>query len=628
MSQSSFDSSSCLALRMVPLAILCLLSLSPGLVAAQGVGRCIDEVDTYRSLVVHRSSDAGMTVGLPDGSSFDIDANHAIEDDSFWENDLVPLAGFSIDRTLRNLVVSDPFAPDDMTEEDIETRVDLLAASWILSFEEQDSFVPKITRQNGDPVISFLLDGRSGEAGLSIDDFFELKPVALFNRIDARDEFGTTCGEHRIVYSRDLGTFNRMLLIFEAEIANPHPERGPAGCLPLAKHWAEASELEGAELAAHLEELYYEGLPGFAPAIDFAHLGAPFGQVRGNLFVSSSEWQLREWHVGSQTDPNDLGFSAPIFRIESVKNTALAELFKTSDGEGVPVETVSADEVDWSRYLDAFQTFFQQQTTPELLSPEDSDLGIEDGGVGFLSAIRAPVDEGFTEFQATSQGGGEVSPEETSAEIKDRAACWLEGAEGLDCGEIEPISGTLGVTEDHLIERTVRAGTCDGCHQVPFNTAVSPDLVWPMARSFVHVTTQGGLSQALHGTFLPPRAAGLVSMIQEAPSGDVNLDGRVDVMDLVALLSNWQMSNDEFDQDCDGVITSTDLLMVLAGWSSPSTRQATAMDNKLTPMLRNWGRMSETQKARSLVLFESVWAETGKAQDALDGVDGRPRGVH
>jgi len=613
---------------MLPLATLCLLSLSPSLVAAQGVGRCIDQVDTYRSLVVHRSSDAGMTVGLPDGSSFDINTNHAIEDDSFWENDLLPLAGFSIDRTLRNLVVSDPFAPADMTEEDIETRADLLAASWILSFEEQDSFVPKVIGQDGDPIISFLLDGRSGEAGLSIEDFFELKPVALFNRIDARDELGTTCGEHRIVYARDLGTFNRMLLIFEAEIANPHPERGPAGCLPLAKHWAEASDLEGAELAAHLEELYYEGLPGFAPAIDFAHLGAPFGQVRGNLFVASSEWQLREWHIGSQTDPNDLGFSAPIFRIESVKNTALAELFKTSDGEGVPEETVAADELDWSRYLNSFQRFFQQQTTPELLTPEESGLGIEDGGVGFLSAIRAPVDEDFAEFQATSQGGGEVSPEETSDEIKERAACWLEGPDGLDCGEITPISGTLGITEEHLIERTVRAGTCDGCHQVPFNTSVSPELVWPMARSFVHVTTQGGLSQAVHGTFLPPRVEGLVSMIQEAPSGDVNLDGTVGVMDLIALLTNWQTSNDEFDQDCDGIITASDLLMVLAGWNSNSARQATAMEDKLAPLLRNWGRMNESQKARSLHLVESVWAEVGEVQDALDGVDGRPRGVH
>jgi len=609
------------SLAAAPLTLgLAAVLLLPATASASGIGRCTQDVDTYRSLVVHRQDDNGQNITLPDLSSFQLSDDQAIIDTNFWEDPFDELAGFSIKRTMRNLVTTDPLAPQDMSEAEITSRMDELAQSWL------DSFTLDTQHLATGEGLSFELDGRAGEAALDLNDFYSLAPVALFNRVDARDSLGITCGEHRVVYQLGSGSFQKLLLIFEARIRNPHPERGQDGCLPLAKHWAEAGELDQSQLASHLETLYYDGIDGFDPAIHFAHLGAPFGQVRGNCFMTF-DWQLREWHVGNDPDPQSEGFGRPVFEVETVKGTALAELYMTADNEGVPPSVVGPAET-WEEYLDDFQVDYQFGTMPSVLAPEIQSVSPQnDGGVGFLSAMGAPIDPRYHEFQATSHFGGEIIPALVSEELSLRLSCWLEGAEGRGCRDIVPVPRTATVTVEHVIERTKRAGTCDGCHKVGANAEVRPGIFWPQDRGFVHVTTEGGLSDALHGTFLPPRKDGLLSMLQNAPIGDVNLDGIVNVEDLTSILMTFGTANDEFDQDCDGQIGRRDLQAVINNFNDDPSA-LTSVDDDLAGEALRWEDAGDRQRAAILtrILFERERLRDLEA--AQPGPSGQPRRAH
>jgi len=603
---------------------LALTFAAPTPASAEPVGRCIEEVSPYRSLVIHKADDNGRSITLPDQTAFDLQSDQAIIDTNFWEDPLDPLAGFSMERTLRNLVVTDPLAPDALTEVEITARMDNLAQSWLDTLSPDDQFLP------AGGGLEVLLDGRQGESDLLIADVYAMEPVALFNRVDARDALGFTCGEHRIVYQLGSGNFARLLLIFEARIANPHFDRGPAGCLPIAKHWAEASDLEGEELAAHLETLFYEGISDFDPAIHFTHLGAPFGQVRGNCFLTPN-WQLREWHIDNQPATASGSMGDPIFRVETVKGNALAELYMTEDGEGVP-SNVQASNLDWAAVLNDFQVAYGEGTVPHTLRPESEGLSPEDGsGVGFVSAITAPIDSEFLEYQATSQSGGEIITDQLSLELADRISCWLEGRDAGVCDLSAPIPGTAGITVEHVIERTKRAGTCDGCHKVGPVAEVAPGILWPQDQGFTHVTTEGSLSDALHGTFLPPRAVGIVDMINNAPVGDTNLDGVVNINDLLNIFSTYGEPNDEFDQDCNGAINVMDLLAVVGAFNSASSaagRTAASPNLKLKSAIGRWHQTDA--KSRALVL-KDIARERARLR-ALEAAqlspEGFPRRTH
>jgi len=609
------------SLASAPLTLgLAVALLFPGTASASGIGRCTQDVDTYRSLVVHRQDDNDREITLPDLSSFELSDDQAIIDTNFWEDPFDEFAGFSIKRTLRNLVITDPLVPQDISESEIEARMDGLAQSWLDSISPTTSHLP-----TGEG-LSFELDGRPGVSGMEVSDFYELQPVALFNRVDARDSLGLTCGEHRIVYQIGSGSLQKLLLIFEARIQNPHPERGQDGCLPIAKHWAEAGDLDEVELADHLEALYYDGISGFEPAIHFAHLGAPFGQVRGNCFLEPV-WQLREWHVGNESDPLSEDFGSPVFEVETVKGTALAELYMTEDREGIP-SNVLGSPTTWAIYLDDFQQDYQNNTMPSVLAPEIQSVSPEgDGGVGFVAAMSAPTDSRYYEFQATSHFGGEIIPALVSDELASRLSCWLDGAAGTACSSIPPAPQTANITVDHIIERTKRAGTCDGCHKVGSNAEVAPGLFWPQDRGFVHVTTEGGLSDALHGTFLPPRKEGLVSMLQNAPVGDANLDGTVNVADLLSILMTFGTANDEFDQDCDGHIGALDLLSVISHFDETPESRTSGGDDLAEAALR-WQEADDRQRAG---ILDRILVERERLRDiesAEMGPTGNPRRAH
>ena len=95
---------------------------------------------------------------------------------------------------------------------------------------------------------------------------------------------------------------------------------------------------------------------------------------------------------------------------------------------------MQASNLDWAAVLNDFQVAYGEGTVPHTLRPESEGLSPEDGsGVGFVSAITAPIDSEFLEYQATSQSGGEIITDQLSLELADRISCWLEGGDTGDC---------------------------------------------------------------------------------------------------------------------------------------------------------------------------------------------------
>ncbi len=105
-----------------------------------------------------------------------------------------------------------------------------------------------------------------------------------------------------IVFARRSGILNagraRKFLIFEAVLPNPTPSAGLAGCYPVAKFWADLSAVAAPEeRTSRLQQFFFDGIPGFAPAIHRDHYGSVGGQIRVNSFLQFPDWSLREFKL-------------------------------------------------------------------------------------------------------------------------------------------------------------------------------------------------------------------------------------------------------------------------------------------------------------------------------------------
>lgn len=146
-------------------------------------------------------------------------------------------------------------------------------------------------------------------------------PIALVNRFDLADPGGRTCGQLRMVFAKGMHDaplttagnplpFNRVLIIFESVIENPHPEKGLKGCGGLMEAWGKLSATrEAADRAAALDRIFFSGVPGFSPAVAYTRFTGALdpvshvqvsGQIRVNQFMNDlggQMWQLREYHA-------------------------------------------------------------------------------------------------------------------------------------------------------------------------------------------------------------------------------------------------------------------------------------------------------------------------------------------
>lgn len=347
---------------------------------------------------------------------------------------------------------------------------------------------------NSDSNISMALDVRPGERDLDAQGLVvgDLKPTALFNRLDLAAADGSHCGEQRIVYHLDSAhgqaASGRFFLIFEAQYPNPKPEEGVAGCRQVAEFWAGLSEIEDAEAQVQLlSDFFYTGIPdqdgvGLPPVVTFNNYQT--GQVRTNHFINFVKWQLREYRTGFEGN-------TAIFAIDTVKDNPLAELY-ASAGANPELE---------AEFLQEFESAIDRLMGPELAGlsePED-----------IIDGIRLHTDGKFDEFQSDAQG------------IADDPVVTAGGDMRL---MIEARLAALGLDEFSADMVLNRAGsqTCGGCHETTALRPIAPGILWPTSNRFVHVSEDGRLSAALRDVFLPKRHKVLTNYIcsfSEPPTG-------------------------------------------------------------------------------------------------------------
>lgn len=119
------------------------------------------------------------------------------------------------------------------------------------------------------------------ESWLAAADPFDGRfvPLAVVNRFDQTPADGSNCGQYRVIFARvSPNPADRLHIIFEAVLPNPNPAAGIAACRPVAEFWAELSEIDSVPLRrAALEQFFFDGLDGFAPALDPDHLSLASG---------------------------------------------------------------------------------------------------------------------------------------------------------------------------------------------------------------------------------------------------------------------------------------------------------------------------------------------------------------
>jgi hypothetical protein len=320
-------------------------------------------------------------------------------------------------------------------------------------------------------------------------------PIGLFNRFDQAPENGAHCGEHRIVYAKQSGitsTSDRNLLIFEAVLANPHPQQGLKGCQQIADTWADLSNLSSPSARADvLEDFYFDGQGLVGPVISVDNFGSNAlgaGQIRTNQFSNTTTgWSLREFKLTRTCT----GQTCTALRFTPVtnKNNAYGPLF----APGTAPATI------------AFQAFFPSQVAGLAAdSIPQLDIGISD-----------------TFNTAQSQASGATALEMKYPEHFGTGASTLRSA-------LETQLSVLGsaLTPDEIVVRA-QALSCAGCHRLSNNAVLGGGLSWPPSLGFTHVTeretevvdgeTRFRLSDALNSFFLPARKQIFEDFLNERP---------------------------------------------------------------------------------------------------------------
>ena len=137
-------------------------------------------------------------------------------------------------------------------------------------------------------------------------------PVAVLNRFDLAPANYSTCGQVRIVFGKRsvfrLGDLHdRNLLIFEAEVPNPNPSAGAAGCRPLTDLWNELPCESSWDRSWTLRKMFFDGVAGVPPVVQADHFGPGAGQIRSETFRDQGEgventWMFREFEVETAAD--------------------------------------------------------------------------------------------------------------------------------------------------------------------------------------------------------------------------------------------------------------------------------------------------------------------------------------
>ena len=314
-------------------------------------------------------------------------------------------------------------------------------------------------------------------------------PVALVNRFELAPADGLNCGEYRIVYAmKPFNENDRNFIILEGVMPNPYPRRGLAACRPIVDFWEslayyDISRPSGRDtLADALEWFYFKGMRGFGPVLEPTHLGMSGrggyggpngGQIRTNMFVSGTTWQLREFRLNRECKGRSCRLE---WNPVAVGRNPFPPLFDASNPDPMAAE---------------FQGEFISQI--ESLSNDDVNL------------ITMNLDERYNAGQSTSTGFNDGYLVQAINGVVNGSFTFVNA--------IQTELTRLGRPDISPFDITVRATTqsCAGCHQITTLSPLSFDgaggPVWPAPRpgGFVHIDEDRFLSPALWCDFLPFR---------------------------------------------------------------------------------------------------------------------------
>lgn len=320
------------------------------------------------------------------------------------------------------------------------------------------------------------------------------------NRTDLAAADWSNCGEQRLVFARRNGpasetfTPGRNLLIFEASIPNPAPDRGKRGCAGIASFWAELSDpaLSAAERGERLRSHFLGGWGD--PAVEIVSLAnygfhtsygeapeldRPLGQIRTNQFMgrNSRLWLLREFRPR---------------RIAGETKVTIAPQILAANPE------------------------------PSLFAAQEGDANAEQARqlgqeiIDQLADLSVPDINRFT--IATSLGINTADGHSQKPEGSFLAMFKRDGGNGIVRNMLAGVTGEAEgqLTAEQLVNR-VEAMSCSGCHQSSNekDVGLGADKPWPPSALFVHVDEMTEddevsepsfkLSPALTDEFLPFR---------------------------------------------------------------------------------------------------------------------------
>jgi hypothetical protein len=422
---------------------------------------------------------------------------------------------FSLSNTLKSILET-AFIPSSSSGVPIEKQIELatseaeqvaLLTTLIRTFRVLDRSVDAVNNN-----ATF----RPHEAEIMPEKLLsDMKPVGVFNRFDLAPANWSYCGEHRVVYAMGTGT-QRLFVIFEAAVDNPDPSNAKSGCQRVADFWGRLQFVPRTELPDRLRDFYYrgdldDGEPPITRVLHNQHFGVPFGQVRGNLFLTEPEgpgvipWMLREWRTFPSAQ------STTSFIPDTVKSNPNFEFYRD---EAISVGANGRTQA----FIDLraeFQNHFVVSHIRELLDVDlDAALsGQQPKPDDIFNRLSAAFDNKFNDFESISQ------PTETfDGDV-------VKGSDDLKKQidrEIQKYNLPTGwkITPDNILARA-EALSCGGCHHLSegksMGAAFDPndpqapakEVLWPQALAFTHINEEAKLSEALLDSFLPARCDNL-----------------------------------------------------------------------------------------------------------------------
>jgi hypothetical protein len=310
-------------------------------------------------------------------------------------------------------------------------------------------------------------------------------PIGLFMRFDLAPENGANCGEYRIVYGKNSGRTSgtdRNLIIFEANLPNPHAIIGIRGCEKFVSAFADLSNQPN--LAARrdqLETLYFSGYKEFAPVIQFQNFGDNadgVGQVRTNQFVQPNTpriWSLREFKLRKEcSGAACVAHFVPV----TAKVNPFGPLF---------------DPAATAPNAAAFQADFQGRVA-----------GL---AAATLDGISMNMNDAFNSAQSQENGTTESNYPANFGTAPNAFRSSIQGT-------LTSLGSSL--SPDDVVARA-QTMSCAGCHRLSNNAPLGAGLTWPASLGFTHVSEKdvdlevvGGvtrylISSALTSSLLPHR---------------------------------------------------------------------------------------------------------------------------